>query len=194
MEAKDRKVKGSLLLDYVRMMHADKSKDWGKYLTKEELDLINGRILASVWYPADIYIKCGDAVFHELARGSLNVSRQFGKFNADTLFQGTYKGTLEAVLTKGGGVVKFLERYAAMTPNLLNFANISIKPISEKRAICAYKVELDFSEFPADGFLSQLAGTIEKLIELAGGKNVTVNFTIKKEPGTTYADYDATWG
>jgi len=193
MEAKDRKVKGSLLLDYVRMIHADKSRDWGKYLTKEEMDVINGRILASIWYPHDIYMKCGNAVFQEIAGGSLSVARQFGKFNAGSLFQGTYKGTLESVLAKGGGVVKFLERYASMTPNLFNFATVSMKIISDKHATCVIKADLDFSEFPAEPFFNQLAGTIEGLVEMSGGKNVKVKFTTIRDPGVTYAEYDAIW-
>lgn len=193
METKDRKAKGTVLLDYVRMIHATKDRNWDKYFTEEEWDLINGRILASIWYPFEIFAKCGTAVFHEIAQGSLSVTRQFGKFNADTLFQGTYKGTLEAVLAKGGGVIKFLERYAAMTPNLVNFVSISVKGVSEKHANLVFEVNLEASEFPFEPYSNQLAGTIERLAELAGGRNVKVTFVMKPGKSLSRTEYDILW-
>lgn len=49
MEMDELKVKGTVLLDYVRLIKAVKDKNWDKYLTDADKQIINGRILPSLW-------------------------------------------------------------------------------------------------------------------------------------------------
>ena len=193
MELASAKVKGTVLLDYVRLIRANSDKNWDKYLEKEDWDIINGRILASLWYPYDIYVRCGKAVFYEIAGGNLNIVRQFGRFNADTLFKGTYKGILELVVSRGGGVIRFAEHYAAMAPTLYNFAKVSVDKVSEKKAKLHVKVDLDPTHVLIEPFFNQFSGTVERLVELAGGKNVKVSYSTKLEERDLCAELDISW-
>ena len=65
----DQKVKGTMLIDQVRMIRGNKDKDWNKYLTPEDLNIIKGRVLPAAWYPLETYKRCGRAVFQLLAGG-----------------------------------------------------------------------------------------------------------------------------
>ncbi len=187
------KVKGTVLLDYVRLIRDNKDKDWDKYLTDEDWEIINRRVLPSLWYPVESVTRCGKAVFYEIAGGDLNTVKQFGKFNADTLFsKGTYKSTLDMVIQKGGGVAEFIERYANMSPTFSNFIKHSVEKISEKHL--KFHVDLDKKLGDVlEPFSFQLAGTIERLAELAGGKNVKVDVKVDTEADPPTADFDVTW-
>jgi hypothetical protein len=43
----DEKVKGTMMIDQVRMIRGNKDKDWNKYLKPEDWNIINTKILPS---------------------------------------------------------------------------------------------------------------------------------------------------
>jgi len=193
MDMKDAKVKGSVLLDYVRFIRATKDKNWDKYLKKEDWDLLKSRILPAVWYPYEHFFRLGEAVFKEIAGENLEVARQFGRLNAETLFKGTYKGIMESVVSSGAGIMRFLERYAAMTPGLFNFSKISVEKVNERHAKLHITGELKPEEMLSDAYFAQLSGTVERVVELCGGKNPKVALTAKEWEGAPDTELDIGW-
>ncbi len=47
----ERKVKGTMVVDQVKLIRGNKSMNWSKYLKPEDWEAINKRILPSEWYP-----------------------------------------------------------------------------------------------------------------------------------------------
>jgi len=194
MDVKDARVKGTVLLDYVRLIHVAKDKNWDKYLKKEDWNIINGRILPSVWYPYEYFYRFGNAVLQEIAGGNMDIVRQFGKSNAETLFKGTYKGIMESTITGGGGAIRFLERYTALVPTLFNFAVIVLEKVSEKHVKFNVKVDLKLEEVLWEPYFAQLSGTVEKVVEMCGGKNPRVKIIAKRwEGGAQDSVLDIVW-
>jgi hypothetical protein len=62
MDLNDKKVKGSILVDFVRMIRNFKNLDWNRYLKPEDWEVINSLILSTKWYPLGTYSKCSYAV------------------------------------------------------------------------------------------------------------------------------------
>ena len=56
----DEKVKGTMMIDQVRMIRGNKDKDWNKYLKPEDWNIIKGMILPAAWYPYHQISPCID--------------------------------------------------------------------------------------------------------------------------------------
>ena len=74
-----RLVKGSLFVDYVRMMRGHKDADWSKYLAPQDIRFLEERIQPGEWYPMDSFERMGLAILAEVARGDVQLSRSLGK-------------------------------------------------------------------------------------------------------------------
>jgi len=190
---KEAKVKGTVLLDYVRLIRVNKNKNWDKYLKKEDWSIINGRILPSVWYSCELFFRFGEAVLSEIAKGDLNTVKQFGKSNAETLFKGTYKGIMDSTASGGSEVIKSLERYVTLSPSLFNFITVHLEKISEKRVKLHVKIDLQVERKLLEPYFTQLSGTMERLTEMSGGKNVKVTTSERHWEGASDTILDIVW-
>jgi len=162
------KIKGTLLLEFVRMIRANKDKDWKKYFTEQNLKLIYGNILPNIWYPIEICERAGEAVFKEIAQGNLELAKAWGKFVVEDMGNRFYHhlvrfqdpvGALQRIKT-------FLKQwYIFDDPNFqaVDFAQLS--PTTVKLTI-RYDRPFEFFE----PYIYQLAGEFEKIVELNGGK------------------------
>ncbi len=64
----DRRVRGVLFVDYVRMIRSNKQVDWGRYLSADDLRWLNARIDPDGWYPMESFERFGIAILHEVAK------------------------------------------------------------------------------------------------------------------------------
>ena len=72
------RVKGTLLLDYVRMIRANKELDWDEYLETEDWEVINSQILSSQWYSYDSFRRIAYGVFKVIGKSeNLSISRDY---------------------------------------------------------------------------------------------------------------------
>jgi len=86
--------KGSLMGDLVRIVRANRSRNWDKYLVPHDWEIINGSVLASDWYPIGSFRRIGEAVFREIAGSNLDNVRKFGKKNISKFLK-MYKNIVE---------------------------------------------------------------------------------------------------
>jgi hypothetical protein len=73
-------VSGVIILDYVRLIRSDKSKNWERWLAPEDWAVINGKIDAAGWYPYALFRRLGWAAYKEVAEGDPSLTEQFGRF------------------------------------------------------------------------------------------------------------------
>jgi hypothetical protein len=66
-----RNVKGTLFVDYVRMLRRHRGFDWSRHLTPADLELLTGRIEPESWYPMAAFERMGLAILTEIARGDV---------------------------------------------------------------------------------------------------------------------------
>src|SRR5690349_436248 len=83
----ERRVKGTLFVDYVRMLRANKEADWSRYLQPGDLEFLSQRIDPSGWYPMESFERMGVAILAEVARGELELVREWGRAQTEWIGQ-----------------------------------------------------------------------------------------------------------
>lgn len=181
------KVKGTMLIDQVRMIRGNKDRDWKRYLRPEDLTIVQGVVLPSAWYPVETYKRCGRAVFQVLAGGNTDIVRLRGKIRGKELFETTYKHVI-ADRNPMNAVSSFVNLYGQLfMPNPLEFKKIDAKHATVSYA---YNDKSDPGNLP---FCYQLMGHFDTLVEMAGGKNVKVEFREKMWEGADATVFDLQW-
>lgn len=73
----DRKCKGSVMLDIVKVVRAFRDLDWGEYLKPEDWEIIDAMVIPTEWYPIDSYMRIGMAVYKVVAKGGQGGGKDF---------------------------------------------------------------------------------------------------------------------
>jgi len=168
-------VKGSVFLNVARLVRANKDVDWKKYLNDKDLEIIHGQILASSRYPLDTYERAEIAVFREIGKGQLENARQWGRFMMENMFKTVYHD-----LVRDQDPALALERFALIVRMLYRFNDPKFEALKYvkmpgDRARIIVKSDHPVREFEAHSHQSM--GTIEKLVELSGGKDDKIEIT-----------------
>ena len=169
-------VKGTLILDFVRIVRANKDRDWKKWLSPEDLEIANGRIFPAAWYPYRSFVNIAFAVFKEIGGGDPDVAREFGKFSISGLLS-VYKGSLV-----GNSPVETLENLSRKDINFVRGGyTVNITARGEKSAkVTLGEIPLDESPEKIMVFMQYFSGVISELAERSGKHHVTTDI----EPGT----------
>jgi hypothetical protein len=160
----DQKVKGTMMVDHVRMIRGNKDKDWNKYLKPEDWNIIKGKVLPSAWYPLDTYKRCGNATFQLLAGGNSELTRLRGRIRGKELFETTYKHIISE-----HNPMEALGSFVNLYGQLFNFSFLEFKEIGAKHACVSHHYDpSDPDNLP---YCYQLMGHLDTLVEMAGGEN-----------------------
>jgi hypothetical protein len=178
-------VKGTLFLDYVRMIKKRKDTDWSKYLEPEDRKIIEGQVLPSNWYTLDSYQRMGLAVFNEIAGGDPQVVREWGKRSLEELTK-VYQN-----LVQEGEPIKSLERFQTLRARFFDFEGLGVEPRPGNRV--HVMVDMAFEAVAEEAYAYQMAGSFERLLELSGAKNVKWKFHQKAWEGDQGTVIDLSW-
>jgi len=158
-------VKGSLVIDYVRMIRSIKSVDWEKWLDHENLDAIQEEIVTSAWYPYKLFRQLAWACFQGIAKGDFNMASTFGRFNMKNLLP-VYRKVLvpDDPKTSVSNFVRFWGNFFQGEG-----MELVLKELSETQA--AFEIKPPQEEQNPDrveAFAHQLGGMLIELVENAG--------------------------
>ena len=78
------RVKGTVILDLVRIIRSEKDKNWEPYMAPEDMEIINGTVMASKWYPGDSFWRISYAVAKEVGRMEPENLFAFGRLSASS--------------------------------------------------------------------------------------------------------------
>lgn len=165
-------VKGTLLVDYVKAIKGNKDREWDKWLEPEDWELIEGNVLPSQWYPYDFYQRLGLAVFKEVAGSSLDLVRAFGKIWAGEVAK-IYKN-----LQVEGDPAAGIEKLTAIQKTFFRGFDAGLTVIGKGPGWIKVKLKpasRDMDTEAGKAFGYQIAGSMEGIVEIAGGKNVSLN-------------------
>jgi len=182
----DRKVKGTMVVDHVRMIRANKGRDWDKYLKPQDWEIVNGRILPSMWYPLETYQRCGWATYQVLAGGNLDLVRLRGRIRGKELFEDIYKN-----IVIDQNPMKALDRFVIIYGQLFNFSTLEFEKVGEKHARIHH--DYDPNDPGSLPYCYQLMGHFDTLIEMTGGKNVKIELIAKQWEGAPETIFNITW-
>ncbi len=163
-----RRIKGSLFIDYVRMIRKTKEVEWSKYLLQEDMVFLDERILPSKWYPLESFERMADAVFRELAKGDLEVSRFWGRASLDALLN-----IYNFIIVEGDPSTS-LQNLATIRSSFFDFDAIEVQMLSDNHVHVSIDITTNKNLEQAEAY--QTLGSYERLIELAGGNTVRCEF------------------
>ncbi|HEX9289884.1 MAG TPA: hypothetical protein VF904_10190 [Anaeromyxobacteraceae bacterium] len=179
-------VRGSLFLDYVRMLKARRDVDWCQHLAPADLSYLEQRIGLEDWYPMDAFERLGIAILDVIARRDLGAVRAWGK-----------RTVLPLSELHGGLLVKndpreSLMRFLVLRRTFFDFEAASMIRLddSEVRLRIAYGM----SSAAEEAASYQTMGFFEGLVELAGGKEVRARFVEQAWRGAKTTTLVVSWG
>jgi len=165
-------VKGTWILDFVKMIRANKDKDWDRWLAPEDWEIINAQVLPSQWYPFESYERIGKAVFVEIAQSNLDITRTFGRIMMRDLLK-VYKNILVE-----GDLAASVEKFNILRKTFFRGIESDLIFVEQGECHMVFKLMIagiDRERASPEAFAHQLAGNLEELVEQAGGKNVSVS-------------------
>lgn len=171
-------VKGTFFLDFIKVIKSNKDKNLGKWLTPEDWNVINSKIMPSQWYPYETYQNAGQAIFKEVAKENVDITRAFGKMigvNLSVFYQN---------LLIPGDPAASVEKFVILRNNWFKGVKTAFQLLDRHKNSLTFKLIYSADDkVPAEeAFAYLLAGILEGLIDQTGAKNVKLKI-IKDQEG-----------
>lgn len=180
-----RYVKGSLLLDFANMIETSPGLPWSDHLLPEDLELIGQMILPASWYPVESFQRIGLAAFVLLAKENYAIIRAYGRSLADKLNE-EYPG-----MVCKGRASGTIEKHRAIQERLYSFEITRAEQIGPGHiAVHIYTTPEEVGVRP---MMEINSGTVERLIELSGGRNIEVKVTEAVWEGADRSTLEVKW-
>jgi hypothetical protein len=164
----ERRVKGTLFVDYVRMLRSRSDVDWSKRLQPVDLGYLVQRIDRDGWYPMDTFERMGVAILTEIAGGSLESVRMFGRLSIDWLCQS------HPNLVAPGDPRDTLMRFHVLRRGFFDYQALEIDAISDGEA--SVLVSYGMGAVAEEAASWQTLGFFERLLEVAEAHDVQAWF------------------
>lgn len=185
MATLEHSVRGSLFVDYVRMIRSQKAVDWGRHLLDRDLALLRERILPDAWYPMDTFERYGVAILQEVAHGQLEAVRMWGRLQVDALH------ALHPSLLAPGDVPDTMMRFQVMRKSFFDFDAVAVTEVNDDGA--RVRVNYHMGPVAEQAATLQTVGFFERLVELAGGTEVESALTARCWAGDPYSTIQLSW-
>jgi hypothetical protein len=157
------------------MIRGKKGVDWTPRLTPEDLTLVATRILPERWYPMASFERLGNAILAEIAGGSLDAVRMWGRFSVDQLH------VAQPRLVCDRDPVETLMRFRVLRATYFDFEALTVHALAPQHAEIAIRYHMGN---PAEEAAShQTMGFFERLLELASARDVYARFTERSWAG-----------
>ncbi len=183
----ERKVKGIVVSDMVRIIRALKDLPWDKYLLPEDFEIIDSMIIPTAWYPIEFYQRTGLAVYRLAAGGNDQLVKDFGEKAMIELFEGPYRPFLDQ-----GDPVMAIRKFLDLRRPLFNFSTMEARSLGPR----SLEVSItDFGEFE-DGlemFMTFTGAHLTKLAELNGAGEVKLEPSHISQNDDTNIMFRLTW-
>jgi hypothetical protein len=180
---KGRFIKGSVLVDYVKLMHANPDLPWSEYLSPDDLAQLSQLLLPASWYPIELFDHLGLAVFRLVSKENWEVVKAYGRFLADKM------NSESPGLVSRGRPADTLKKYRAILERLYSY------PIVEFAEVGPGRARAEFKHQPEDVAVRQLlevtTATIARLVELSEGREITVQ--VDYQEGRDANALEITW-
>lgn len=177
-----RHVKGTLFVDYVRMLRANKDVDWSRHLEPQDISHLIQRVDPAGWYPMETFERMGVAILAVVAQGDLSAVRAWGRAQTEWIAQA------QPVLLAEGDPTESLMRFQVMRNGFFDYTALEFDYVYDGEA--ALSVKYGMGPVAEEAASLQTMGFFERLLELAGATKVEAQFEAeswKGAPTTTLA-------
>ena len=166
-----RRVKGFLFAEYVRMIKSKKDVDWSQHLPPDDLLYLKQRIQETEWYPMETFERMGIGILKEIAKGSVQLVRQWGKMSVSGLVQ------LHEALVCAGDPRETLMRFMVLRRSFFDFNAFDLRSLTNNSA--QVEIGYEMSQTAEEAASYQALGFFEKFLELSGATEIQYKFAKK---------------
>lgn len=170
-----RQVKGSLFVDYVRMLRGHKGVDWPQLLPPEDVAYLQARIDPGGWYPMDSFERLGNVILRIVARGDLQAVRMWGRFSTDAL------RFANPGLVAVGDPIETINRFRVLRATFFDFEALDVLMLHDDEAQIAVRYHM--GDTAEEAAAMQTLGFFERLLEFAGVREVEARFVERSWAG-----------
>lgn len=159
-----RHVRGTLFVDYVRMLRRLKHVDWTAHLPPEDLGYLAAQIEPDAWYPMSTFERFGEQILEHVAQGQLHTVRLWGRFTAGQL------RVAHPSLLEPGDPMETLRRFQVMRQTFFDFDALEVAMLHVDEATLVIHYYMGDRAEEAASY--QTVGFFEGLLELAGAREI----------------------
>jgi len=181
----NRRVKGTLFVDYVRMLRSHKKTDWSQHLRPEDASFLVQRIEPDAWYPMESFERMGLAILAEIAHGELETVRAFGRVSIDWLCQ------QQPNLLAPGDPRDTLMRFQVLRQGFFDYSALEISSVSDGEA--SIRVGYGMGARAEEAASWQTLGFFERLLAVAGARDVQGWFSTRSWAGDAVTSIQLRW-
>jgi hypothetical protein len=167
------------------MLRGHKQGDWSKHLSAEDLSFLVQRIQPDDWYPMESFERMGLAILAEIAHGDLETVRSFGRLSIDWLCQ------TEPHLLAPGDPRDTLMRFQVLRQGFFDYSALEISSVSDGEA--SIHVGYGMGARAEEAASWQTLGFFERLLEVAGGREVKAWFSTRTWAGDAATMIQLRW-
>jgi hypothetical protein len=183
----DRRVKGSVVLDMVKVIRAFKDLPWDQYLTPEDFEIVKSMVIPTAWYPIEAYQRMGLAVYKLVAKESDDVVRKFGQAAMKELLSGPYRPFLVK-----DDPVEAVHKFFELRKSMFNFSKTVVEKTGDK-SIHIKITELGDFRVGLDIFCVLLCAHLEEIARCNGCNDVTLRPRHEKRPDGVNIFVEISW-
>jgi len=180
-----RNVKGVLFADYVRMIRAHKDIDWASKLPREDLFYLRSKIEPLEWYPMETFERFGNVILAEIAGSDLRAVRMWGSLSVDQLAAAT------PALVAEGDAVETMMRFRVQRATYFDFEALEIPTLTEDHAHVV--IHYFMGPIAEEAASQQTRGFFERLLEKAGARAISADFSERSWAGDPRTLLTLTW-
>lgn len=180
-----RNVRGSLFVDYVRMLRMRKDVDWSRHLQPADLSFLIQKIDSTAWYPMETFERMGLAILREITGGDVEPARMWGRVSVDGI------SLLHPELVVPGDPRETVMRFQVFRCGFFDYAAVEMSEISDEHA--TVQVAYGMSAHAEEAATWQTIGFFERLLELSGAKNRRVELGVKSWDGAAKTVLALSW-
>jgi hypothetical protein len=178
-------VKGTLFVDYVRMLRAKKDFDWARYLAPQDMMYLEERIAPDEWYPMSTFERMGVAILEEVADKNLGLVEQWGRYSIDWLCK------VHPNLVAEGDPRESLMRFQVLRQSFFDYPALTMREISDGEA--SIVISYGMGPRAEEAASHQTLGFFHRLLEVSGAKNVRIAFTSRSWDGAPQTLLSMQW-
>lgn len=180
-------VKGVWFTDFAKMVHKFKDLPWNRYLTPEDLKIIQGRILPAQWYPLELYQWVAIAAFELVGQGKPEMAQLAGRLFMDQLVADE---ALRPFLNSQDPE-RALQNFVSIHQRLMTLGEVHYRKLADRKVLYTITWTKPWKGlFP---FVHNFAGFLIRLVELNGGKQVQLTFDDQHLEEKSGLDYLVQW-
>jgi hypothetical protein len=180
-----RKVKGALFADYVRMIRSAKTVEWSRHLRPSDMAYLIQKIDPDGWYPMESFERMGNAILREVADLDLDAVRMWGRFSVDALLRRTPQ------LLAENDPVETLSRFRVLRATYFDFDALVVSTLVDDHVHIGIHYYMGATAEEAASH--QTMGFFERLLELAGAREVHARFTQRSWCGDPETVLEINW-